>query len=148
MSKQNMLRYDCSFRRLKRRSKTKNFLSISFSASRWRGGGRRRRENARKFFGFCTRESASVSEAHWFASPRNRGVQCSFKPPRAPRVRSGFAQRLIHHRKKKNPQNRKGGKGPARGGGGVGKRACRFATNWDGTGAAKCADLSLVSYLK
>jgi len=25
-------------------------------------GGRRREENARKFFGLCTRESASVSE--------------------------------------------------------------------------------------
>src|SRR3989344_299827 len=98
MSKQNMLRYDCSFRRLKRRSKTKNFLSISFSASRRRGGGRRRKENARKFFGFCTRESASVSEAHCLASPRNRSVRGCFKPPRAPRVRSGFAQRLIHHR--------------------------------------------------
>ena len=56
------------------RSKTKNFLSISFSASRWRGGGRRREKNARKFFGFCARESASVSEAHWFVSPRNRSV--------------------------------------------------------------------------
>ena len=72
---------------MKRRSKTKNFLSISFSASRWRGGGRRREENARKFFGFCTRESASVSEAHWFASPLNRSVRGSFKSPRAPRVR-------------------------------------------------------------
>ena len=30
-------------------------------------------------------------------------VRGSFKPPRAPRVRSGFAQRLIHHRKKKLP---------------------------------------------
>ena len=28
-------------------------------------------------------------------------------------------------------------------GAGVGKRARRFATNWDGTGAAKWADLSL-----
>src|SRR3989338_8724366 len=81
-----------------RRSKTKNFLSISFSASRWRGGGRRREENARKFFGFCTRESASVSEAHCLAPQRNRSVRGSFKPPRAPRVQSGFAQRLIHHR--------------------------------------------------
>src|SRR3989344_7077656 len=93
-----MIQYKCSFCSLKRRSKTKKFLSISFSASRWRGGGRRRKENARKFFGFCTRESASVSEAHWFASQRNRGVQVSFKPPRAPRVRSAFAQRLIHLR--------------------------------------------------
>ena len=83
-----------------------------FSASRWRGGGRRREKNARKFFGFCTRESASVSEAHCLASPRNRSVRFSFKPPRAPRVRSGFAQRLIHHRRKKLP-NPKGGKKPA-----------------------------------
>ena len=74
-------------RRLKRRSKTKNFLSISFSASRRRGGGRRRRKNARTFFGFCTRESASVSEAYWFASRRNRSVRRSFRSPRAPRVR-------------------------------------------------------------
>ena len=64
--------------RNKRRSKTKKFLSISFSASRWRGGGRRREKNARKFFGFCTRESASVSEAHCIASPR------------APRLRRGL----------------------------------------------------------
>ena len=33
-------------------------------------------------------------------------------------------------------------------GAGVGKRARRSATNWDGTGAAKCGDLSLVSYPK
>jgi hypothetical protein len=33
-------------------------------------------------------------------------------------------------------------------GAGVGKRARRFATNWDGTGVANWADLSLVSYLK
>ena len=72
---------------MKRRSKTKNFLSISFSASRRRGGGRRREKNARKFFGFCTRESASVSEAHWFASPRNRSVRRGLEPLRAPRVR-------------------------------------------------------------
>ena len=53
-----------------------------FAAEGW--GGRRREKNARKFFGFCTRESASVSEAH---CQRNRGVRGSFKPPRAPRVR-------------------------------------------------------------
>ena len=82
-----MIKYRCSFRRLKRRSKTKNFLSISFSASRWRGGGRRREKNARKFFGFCTRESASVSEAHCIASPRNRSVRRGLEPLRAPRVR-------------------------------------------------------------
>ena len=33
-------------------------------------------------------------------------------------------------------------------GAGVGKRARRVAMNWDGAGAAKWADLSLVSYLK
>ena len=33
-------------------------------------------------------------------------------------------------------------------GAGVGKRARREAMNWDGTGAANWADLSLVSYLK
>ena len=76
-----------SFRRLKRRSKTKNFLSISFSASRWRGGGRRREKNVRKFFGFCTRESASVSEAHWFVLAQYRSVRRGLEPPRAWRVR-------------------------------------------------------------
>ena len=40
-------------------------------------------------FGFCTRESASVVEAHWFASPRNRSIRCSFKPPqRSARAKS------------------------------------------------------------
>ena len=43
----------------------------------------------RKIFGFCTRESASVVEAHWFASPRNRSIRCSFKPPqRSARAKS------------------------------------------------------------
>jgi hypothetical protein len=46
-----------------------------------------------------------VSEAHSFASPRNRSVRGSFKPPRAPRVRSGFAQRLIHHRNNQRKHN-------------------------------------------
>lgn len=59
------------------RSKTKNFLSISFSASRRRGGGRRREENARKFFGFCIRESASVSEAR--ITPRQDSIQNTFE---------------------------------------------------------------------
>ena len=60
-----------------RRSKTKNFLSISFSASRRRGGGRRREKNARKFFGFCTRESASVSEARIIG--RQDSIQNTFE---------------------------------------------------------------------
>ncbi len=71
-----------------------------FAAEGW---GEEAREKCKEIFGFCTRESASVSEAHSFASPRNRSVRGSFKPPRAPRVRSGFAQRLIHHRKKQSP---------------------------------------------
>jgi len=62
------------------------------------GWGEETRGKCKEIFWFCTRESASVSEAHWFASPHNRSVRGSFKPPRAPRVRSGFAQRLIHHR--------------------------------------------------
>ena len=51
-----------------------------------RGGGvgEETREKCKEIFGFCTRESASVSEAHWFASPRNRSVRGSFKPPRPP----------------------------------------------------------------
>ena len=60
-----------------RRSKTKNFLSISFSASRRRGGGRRREKNARKFFGFCARESASVSEARIIG--RQGSIQNTFE---------------------------------------------------------------------
>ncbi len=97
-------------------AKPKNFLSISFSVSRRRGGGRRREKNARKFFGFCTRESASVSEAHWFASPRNRSVRRGLEPLRAPRVRisqnpadfsrNTFELRPIHTAKIENP-NRK-----------------------------------------
>ena len=50
------------------------------------GGGDARKMQG-NFFGFCTRESASVSEAHWFASPGNRSVRFGSKPPRAPRVR-------------------------------------------------------------
>src|SRR3989338_5370263 len=78
----------------KRRSKTKNFLSI-FCRLPTHPPPRKRRK-VRKFFGFDTREFASVSEAHWFASPRNRSVRVSFKPPRAPRVRSqGFCSKWV-----------------------------------------------------
>ena len=66
-----------------------------FAAEGW---GEEARGKCKEIFWFCTRESASVSEAHWFASPRNRSVRFNSEPPRAPRVRSGFAQRLIHHR--------------------------------------------------
>ena len=50
------------------------------------GGGDARKMQG-NFFGFCTRESASVSEAHCIASPRNRGVRRGLDPPRAPRMR-------------------------------------------------------------
>ena len=72
-----------------------------FFAFRRRGGGRSRAKKMQGNFWVCPRESASVSEAHWFASQRNWSVRGSFKSPRAPRVRSGFAQRSIHHRKQK-----------------------------------------------
>jgi hypothetical protein len=41
------------------------------------GGGRRREKNARKFFGFCTRESASVSEARIIG--RQDSIQNTFE---------------------------------------------------------------------
>ncbi|TSC67025.1 MAG: hypothetical protein G01um101466_810, partial [Parcubacteria group bacterium Gr01-1014_66] len=69
--------------------------SRDFSHTGW---GEETQEKCEEIFGFCTRESASVSEAHWFVSPRNRSVRDSFKPPRAPRVRSRFEQSLISHR--------------------------------------------------
>jgi hypothetical protein len=79
------------------------------------GGGDARKMQG-NFFGFCTRESASVSEAHWFASPGNRSVRFGSKPPRAPRVRisqnpadfsrNTFELRPIHTAKIENP-NRK-----------------------------------------
>ena len=59
----------------------------NFQQKIMRDGGRRREKNARKFFGFCTRESTSVSEMHWFAPPRNRSVRCGFKLPFARCVR-------------------------------------------------------------
>ena len=55
-----------------------------FAAEGW---GEETRKQCKEIFGFCTRESASVSEAHLSASPRNRGVHFNPKPPRAPRVR-------------------------------------------------------------
>ena len=43
-----------------------------------------------------------LPQTHWFASLRNRSVRGSIKPPRAPRVRNGFAQTFIHHRHNRN----------------------------------------------
>ena len=51
------------------------------------GWGEETRGKCKEIFGFCTRESASVSEAHCIASPRNRSVRRGLEPPRAPRVR-------------------------------------------------------------
>src|SRR3989338_3321572 len=90
---------------LKRRSKTKNFLSI-FCRLPPHPPPRKIRK-VRKIFGFCPRESASAVEAHWFASPRNRSVRGSFKPPRAPRVRSqsGFCSKWVLTFSNKHHQN-------------------------------------------
>ena len=78
-------------------TQTKNFLSFifRFTAEGW--GEEARKENARKFLGLPAR----VRERGRGASPRNRGVRFRFKPPRAPRVRSGFEQSLISHRRLK-----------------------------------------------
>ena len=63
-------------------------------------GGEEAPEKCKKIFGFLhTRGRERVQGAF----QRNRSVRGNLKPPRAPRVRSGFAQRLIHHRKKKLP---------------------------------------------
>ena len=51
------------------------------------GWGEETREKYKEIFWFCTRSPWSVSEAHWFASPRNRSVRRSLEPLRAPRVR-------------------------------------------------------------
>src|SRR3989344_6157623 len=62
-----------------------------FAVEGW--GGRRREKNARKFFGFCTRESASMSEACIIGhqgSARNAVELC-----------------LIHTAKIQNPNSRK-----------------------------------------
>ena len=85
-------------------TQTKNFLSFifRFTAEGW--GEEARKENARKFLGLPAR----VRERGRGASPRNRGVRFRFKPPRAPRVRSGFEQSLISHRKTKKWRIRAG----------------------------------------
>ena len=79
------------------------------------GWGEEAREKCKEIFGFCTRESASVSEAHCIASPRNRSVRGSFKSPRAPRVRfsprqdsaqNTFELRSIHTAKIRNQKKR------------------------------------------
>jgi hypothetical protein len=68
------------------------------------GGGAVQRK-CKEIFGFARASPRARSR-------RTRSVRFGFKSPRAPRVRSEFAQRLIHHRRKKLP-NPKGGKKPA-----------------------------------
>ena len=76
----------------KRQRKPKNFLSISFSASRRRGGGRRRAKNARKFLGLPRASSRAPRRFQ-----RDRSVLCGFKPPRTRSVRSqsGFRWKCV-----------------------------------------------------
>src|SRR3989338_3350459 len=59
------------------------------------GWGEETRGKCKEIFWFCTRESASVSEAHYIASPRNRGVRRGLEPLRAPRVRLVFARIVL-----------------------------------------------------
>src|SRR3990167_8694951 len=74
-----MLRQDCFFRRLKRRSKTKNFLSI-FCRLPPHPPPRKRRKG-RKIFGFCSRDRRErTRRADW-------SVRFNSESPRAPRVR-------------------------------------------------------------
>jgi len=80
-----------------------------FAAEGW---GEEAREKCKEIFGFLHTRVRERVRGDGFAFPRNRSVRGSFKSPRAPRVRSGFEQRLIHHRRKKLP-NPKGGKKPA-----------------------------------
>src|SRR3989338_4664256 len=63
------------------------------------------------FLVFAHASPRACPRRHCLASPRNRSVRGSFKPPRAPRVRSGFAQRLIHHRLR-SPTRPTAGKNP------------------------------------
>ncbi len=91
-------------------------------------------------FWVCPRESASAVEAQ---SERTLRVQATTRSARAKWVRA----KDNTSPQKETSESERWEEVRAEGAG-VGKRARRFATNWDGTGAAKWADLSLVSYLK
>ena len=79
---------------LKRRSKPEISFPSSFRFAA-EGCGEEPQKMARKFL--CL--PARACERGWGAFQRNRSVRFSFEFPRAPRVRSGFAQRLrfLHH---------------------------------------------------
>ena len=47
---------------------------------------------------FCGLSARGIERGRGAESPRNRSVRFSPESPRAPRVRNGFAQRLIFHR--------------------------------------------------
>ena len=68
------------------------FLIFRFAAEGW---GEEAREKCKEIFGFARASPRARSRR----SQRNRGVRFGFKPPRAPRVRSGFEQSLISLRK-------------------------------------------------
>jgi hypothetical protein len=80
-----------SFWRLNRRRNPK--FPFFFFAFRRRGRGRSRKKMARKFLGLLARSGAERDRGA--EPPRNRSVRVSQKPPRAPRVRSRFAQRSV-----------------------------------------------------
>jgi hypothetical protein len=69
------------------------------------------KKKGRENFWFLHTRVRERVRAHWFASPRNRSVRGSFKPPRAPRMRSqGFCSKWVltfsnkHHMAKKATQ--------------------------------------------
>ena len=87
---QTILYYNSSMIAAKQNQKFPFHFFFRFAAEGW--GGRRREKNARKFFGFCTRESASVSEA------RIIGRQGS--------IQNTFELRSIHTAKIRNQKKR------------------------------------------
>ncbi|GEM_PF-5697531 len=89
-----------SFWKLKRRTQTKNFLAISFRLAA-EGSGEEPHKNERKFFVFAR---ARYERARGAESTHKRSVRVRFASPRAPRVRSGFAQCvIILHKTRHNP---------------------------------------------
>ena len=72
---QTILYYNSSMIAAKQNQKFPFHFFFRFAAEGW--GGRRREKNARKFFGFCTRESASVPEARIIG--RQDSIQNTFE---------------------------------------------------------------------
>jgi len=72
-----------------------SFPSVRLSAE---GSGEEPQKNGKEIFGVAR---ARYEHGRGAESLRNPSVRFNPKPPRAPRVRSGFAQRLVFHRRLK-----------------------------------------------